>query len=79
MLARVLSAAVNGIEPFPGEVETHYKRGVTTVIIVGLPDAAVHDRRSNEAGSRAKIAKQRPIHAKPFAPPGGNLSSWVPD
>jgi magnesium chelatase family protein len=45
MLARVLSAAVNGIEAFPVEVEVNCGWGDTTVVIVGLPDAAVKESR----------------------------------
>jgi hypothetical protein len=35
MLARVLSAAVNGIEAFPVEVEVNSGWGDTVVVIVG--------------------------------------------
>jgi magnesium chelatase family protein len=45
MLARVLSAAVNGIEAFPVEVEVNCGWGDTMIIIVGLPDAAVKESR----------------------------------
>jgi magnesium chelatase family protein len=45
MLARVLSAAVNGIEAFPVEVEVNSGWGDTTVVIVGLPDTAVKESR----------------------------------
>ena len=45
MLARVLSAAVNGIEAFPVEVEVEFRLGDTLVVIVGLPDAAVKESR----------------------------------
>jgi len=45
MLARVLSAAVNGIEAFRVEVEVNSGWGDTTVVIVGLPDAAVNESR----------------------------------
>jgi magnesium chelatase family protein len=45
MLARVLSAAVNGIEAFPVEVEVNSGWGDTIVVIVGLPDAAVKESR----------------------------------
>ena len=41
MLARVLSAAVNGIEAFPVEVEVNCGWGDTLIVIAGLPDAAV--------------------------------------
>src|ERR1700722_15991535 len=45
MLARVLSAAVNGIEAFPVEVEVNSGWGDTMIVIVGLPDAAVKESR----------------------------------
>ncbi len=45
MLARVCSAAVNGIEAYPVEVEVNAGWGDTLVIIVGLPDAAVKESR----------------------------------
>jgi magnesium chelatase family protein len=45
MLARVCSAAVNGIEAFAVEVEVNVGWGDTNVIIVGLPDAAVRESR----------------------------------
>jgi magnesium chelatase family protein len=45
MLARVLSAAVNGIEAFPVEVEVNSGWGDTVVAIVGLPDAAVKESK----------------------------------
>lgn len=43
MLARVCSAAVNGIEAFPVEVEVSAGFGDTKIVIVGLPDAAVRE------------------------------------
>ncbi len=43
MLAKVCSAAVNGIEAYPVEVNAGY--GDTTIVIVGLPDAAVKESR----------------------------------
>ena len=45
MLGRVCSAAVNGIEAYPVEVEVNAGWGDTLVIIVGLPDAAVKESR----------------------------------
>lgn len=45
MLARVCSAAVNGIEAYPVEVEVNAGWGETLIIIVGLPDAAVKESR----------------------------------
>jgi magnesium chelatase family protein len=43
MLARVCSAAVNGIEAFPVEVEVNDGYGDSKIVIVGLPDAAVRE------------------------------------
>src|SRR5258707_4314927 len=45
MLSRVCSAAVNGIEAYPVEVEVNAGYGDTIVVIVGLPDAAVKESR----------------------------------
>jgi magnesium chelatase family protein len=45
MLAKVCSAAVNGIEAYPIEVEVNAGWGDTLIIIVGLPDAAVKESR----------------------------------
>lgn len=45
MLSRVCSAAVNGIEAYPVEVEVNAGWGETLIVIVGLPDAAVKESR----------------------------------
>ena len=45
MLAKVSSAAVNGIEAYPVEVEVNAGFGDTLIVIVGLPDAAVKESR----------------------------------
>jgi magnesium chelatase family protein len=45
MLARVCSAAVNGIEAYPVDVEVNAGWGETIIVIVGLPDAAVKESR----------------------------------
>src|SRR5262245_30637625 len=45
MLAKVCSAAVNGIEAYPIEVEVNAGWGDTVIVIVGLPDAAVKESR----------------------------------
>src|SRR5499427_7534882 len=45
MLAKVCSAAVNGIEAYPVEVELNAGYGDTIIVIVGLPDAAVKESR----------------------------------
>lgn len=45
MLSRVCSAAVNGIEAYPVEVEVNAGYGDTFIVVVGLPDAAVKESR----------------------------------
>jgi magnesium chelatase family protein len=45
MLARACSAAVQGIEAFPVEVEVNVGWGDTIIVIVGLPDTAVKESR----------------------------------
>ncbi len=45
MLAKVCSAAVNGIDAYPVEVEVNAGWGDTLVVIVGLPDTAVKESR----------------------------------
>jgi magnesium chelatase family protein len=45
MLSKVCSAAVNGIEAYPVEVEVNDGFGDTLIVIVGLPDAAVKESR----------------------------------
>jgi len=49
MLARVCSAAVNGIEAYPVEVEVDSGWGDTNILILGLPDAAVKESRDRVA------------------------------
>jgi magnesium chelatase family protein len=50
MLAKVCSAAVNGIDADPVEVEVNAGFGDTIVVIVGLPDVAVKESRDLKAG-----------------------------
>lgn len=45
MLAKVFSAAMNGIDACPVEVEVDSGRGEQFLVIVGLPDAAVKESR----------------------------------
>ncbi len=45
MLAKICSAALNGIEAFPVDVEVNAGWGDTLIVIVGLPDAAVKESR----------------------------------
>lgn len=45
MLAKVCSAAVNGIDAYPIEVEVNAGYGDTILVVVGLPDTAVKESR----------------------------------
>lgn len=45
MLSKICSAAVNGIQAYPVEVEVNAGWGETVIVIVGLPDAAVKESR----------------------------------
>jgi magnesium chelatase family protein len=45
VLAQINSAAVQGIEAFPVEVEVDSNFGQTNIVVVGLPDAAVKESR----------------------------------
>src|SRR5436189_5126774 len=45
MLAKVCSAAVNGVVAYPVAVEVNAGFGDTIIVIVGLPDAAVKESR----------------------------------
>jgi magnesium chelatase family protein len=45
MLAKVCSAAVNGIDAYPVEVEVNAGYGDTIIVVVGLPDTAVKESR----------------------------------
>ena len=45
MLARVFSAAVNGIDAYPVEVEVNAGWGDTLIVVVGLPDTAVKESK----------------------------------
>lgn len=45
MLSRVFSAAVNGIEAYPVEVEVNAGYGDTVIVTVGLPDTAVKESK----------------------------------
>src|SRR5947209_18171037 len=61
MLARVFSAAVNGIEAYPVEVEVNSGWGDTVVVIVGLPDAAVKESRDRVSTAIANSGFKFPM------------------
>lgn len=45
MFAAVTSVVLVGVEPLPVRVEAHITGGRATIVIVGLPDAAVREAR----------------------------------
>ena len=45
MLAKVFSAAVQGVEGLEVEIEVNSSGGATGIVIVGLPDTAVRESR----------------------------------
>src|SRR5580704_3903669 len=45
MLSKVCSAAVNGIDAYPIEVEVNCGYGDTLIVVLGLPDAAVKESK----------------------------------
>jgi len=61
MLARVCSAAVQGIESFPVEVEVNAGWGDTIIVIVGLPDAAVKESRDRVTTALANSGFKFPM------------------
>jgi magnesium chelatase family protein len=61
MFAKVWSAAVNGIEAYPVEVEVNAGWGDTLVVIVGLPDAAVKESRDRVSTALINSAFKFPM------------------
>jgi magnesium chelatase family protein len=61
MLAKVWSAAVNGIEAYPVEVEVDAGFGETVTIIVGLPDAAVKESRDRVSAALSNSGFKPPL------------------
>ncbi len=61
MLAKVWSAAVNGIDAYPVEVEVDSGFGDTMTIIVGLPDAAVKESRDRVSAALANSGFKPPL------------------
>jgi magnesium chelatase family protein len=61
MLSKVCSAAVNGIEAYPVEVEVNAGWGDTLVVIVGLPDAAVKESRDRVSTAITNSAFKFPM------------------
>src|SRR5213079_35891 len=61
MLAKVCSAAVNGIEAYPVEVEVDSGFGESYCVIVGLPDAAVKESRDRVSTALANSGYKVPM------------------
>ncbi len=61
MLAKVCSAAVQGIAAYPIEVEVNAGYGETIVVIVGLPDAAVKESRDRVSTALANSGFKFPM------------------
>lgn len=61
MLARVYSAAVNGIEAYPVEVEVNSGWGDSVIVIVGLPDAAVRESRDRVGTALSNSGYKPPL------------------
>jgi magnesium chelatase family protein len=61
MLARICSAALNGIEAYPVEVEVNCGYGDCLVVIVGLPDAAVKESRDRVSTALANSGFKFPM------------------
>lgn len=61
MLAKVCSAAVNGIDAYPVEVEVNAGWGDTLIVIVGLPDAAVKESRDRVSTSLSNSGFKFPM------------------
>ncbi|HTB85468.1 MAG TPA: hypothetical protein VK742_17610 [Candidatus Sulfotelmatobacter sp.] len=56
MLARVFSAAVNGVDTYTVEVEVNYGYGDTFIALVGLPDLPKPEK-TGIFGFKAKVCR----------------------
>lgn len=61
MLAKVCSAALNGIDAYPVEVEVNVGYGDTFVTLVGLPDAAVKESKDRVSTALTNSGYQFPM------------------
>jgi magnesium chelatase family protein len=61
MLARICSAAVNGIDAFAVEVEVNCGYGDTFIALVGLPDAAVKESKDRVSTAMANSGFKFPM------------------
>ena len=63
MLAKILSAAVAGIDAYPVEGEVDLELGSRSGVTLGLPDAAVKESRERVATALHNSGYQIPHHA----------------
>ena len=61
MLSKVCSAAVNGIDAYPVEVEVNAGYGDTVIVVVGLPDAAVKESKDRVSTALANSGYKFPL------------------
>jgi len=61
VLAQVFSAAVQGIDAYPIEIEVDSNFGLTYVVIVGLPDTAVRESRDRVMTAMSNSGFKFPI------------------
>ncbi|HUC84724.1 MAG TPA: YifB family Mg chelatase-like AAA ATPase [Candidatus Acidoferrales bacterium] len=61
MLSKVCSAAVNGIDAYPVEVEVNEGYGDTVIVVVGLPDAAVKESKDRVSTALANSGYKFPM------------------
>ena len=61
MLSKVCSAAVNGIDAYPVEVEVNAGYGDTLIVVVGLPDAAVKESKDRVFTALANSGYKFPL------------------
>lgn len=61
MLAKVYSTSVFGIDAYPVEIEVDVASGLPTVIVVGLPDAAVKESKERVKSAIQNCGYKHPI------------------
>jgi magnesium chelatase family protein len=61
MLSKGCSAAVNGIDAHPVEVEVNEGYGDTLIVVVGLPDAAVKESKDRVSTALANSGCKFPM------------------
>ena len=75
MLSKVCSAAVNGVDAYPVEVEVNSGYGDTVIVVVGLPDAAVKESKDRREGTRKREARAGDRRGRRPLPTAGGTAS----